>query len=172
MEQVRLSGATAQEIRKARGSVNWGRGCEEGENGVRVGRQIPSTPPAQQPALSPAKSASSQARTTPSSDEQTSSEGELSSSSGEGKNTGVGTMNTTYPTIARPHPSHADWGSLISEENWVKLSLCSLKLSLQTRGRDAFGQAIDSKDINHAMENATTVVQALSTSVFSTTSGG
>ena len=130
VEQVRMSGATAQKIRKAGGNAKSGRGSEEGGNGVRVGQRMSPTLAPQQATPSPAKSAGSQSPTTPSSDQQTSSEGEQSLSSGEGRNPGVGTMNKTYPTMARSHPSHGGWGSLISEENWVKPPLSSLKFSI------------------------------------------
>ena len=135
VEQVRMSGATAQKIRMAGGNTKFGRGSEEGGNGVRVGQRMLHTLAHQLPLLSPGKSTDSQSRTTRSSDQQTSTEGELSSSSDEERNSRVGTVNKTYPTIARPHPSYAGWGSLISEENWVKPSLSSVKLSLATRGR-------------------------------------
>ena len=172
LQQVRISGATAQKIRRAEGSAKSGRGSEEGGNGVRVGQRMSPTLAPQQPALSPAKSISSQAPTTPSSDQQTSSEGELSSTIVEGRDPGIGTINKTYPTIARSHPSHAGWGSLISEENWVKPPLKSLKFTISSRGREAPEQAINSNNANYAMEKAISVAPALRSPGYSPTSGG
>ena len=103
MEQDRMSGATAQKMRRAGGNAKSGRGSEEDGNGVRVGQRMSPTLAPQQPALSPAKSASSQAPTTPSSEQETSSEGELSSSCGDERNLRVGTMNKTpYNRKASP----------------------------------------------------------------------
>ena len=167
-----MSGATAQKIRKAGGNAKSGRGSEEGGKSVRVGQQMSPTLAPQQVALSPAKSASSQAPTTPSSVQETSSEGELSSNSCEGRNLGVETMNKTYPTMARSHPSYADWGNLISEENWVRPSLSSLKFSTSARGKQAPEQGSNNNNANIAMENAAIVAPALRTPGFSPSSGG
>ena len=72
----------------------------------------------------------------------------------------VGIMNKTYPTIARSYPSHAGWGILISEENWVKPPLSSLKFSISSRGREAPEQAINSNNADCAIEDAAIVAPA------------
>ena len=126
----------------------------------------------QQSLQSPANSVNSQAPTTLSSDQQISSEEELSSSSGEGRNPGVGTMNKTYPTMARSHPSYAGWGNLISEENWVKPSLSSLKLFTAGRGKEAPEQGSNNNNANNTMESPAIVAPALRTPGFSPSSGG
>ena len=70
-----MSGATAQKIRKAKRNAKSGRGGEESGDGVRVGQRMSPTLAPQPATLSPAKSASSQAPTTPSSEQETSSDG-------------------------------------------------------------------------------------------------
>ena len=108
--QVRMSGATAQKIRRAGLSVNSGRESEGGERGVRVAQLVSPTLPPQQQAQSQANSTGSQSPSTPSSDQQTASEGEDFSGDGEGRNTRVWSISRTYPTMARSHFPHPGWG--------------------------------------------------------------